>query len=90
MGCWVNLKNKIKTRNEKDWEEELYTKSTLKLYRVEKDDTGMERYVRSVLGQKSLRLLFRLKTCSAGLLEDKTRCRMVSDEKCVMCDSGVG
>ena len=34
--------------------------------------------------------LFRLRTGSAGLLEDKKRCRMVSDERCVMCDSGVG
>ena len=25
----------------------------------------------------------------AGLLEDKKICRMVSDEKCVMCDSRV-
>ena len=27
---------------------------------------------------------------SAGLLEDKKRCRIVSDKRCVMCDSGVG
>ena len=37
-----------------------------------------------------MRLLFRLRTGSAGLLEDKKRCRMVSDKKCEMCDSGVG
>ena len=37
-----------------------------------------------------MRLLFKLKTGSAGLLEDKKICRMVSDEKCVMCDSRVG
>ena len=40
-------------------------------------------------GQESVRLLFRLRTVSVGLLEDKKRCRMVSDERCVMCDSGV-
>ena len=34
------LKNEIKARNEKDWEEEVYRKSTLKLYRLAKDDTG--------------------------------------------------
>ena len=34
-------------------------------------------------------LLFRLRTGSAGLLEDKKRYRMVSDERCVMCDSRV-
>ena len=37
-----------------------------------------------------MRLLFRLRTGSAGLLEDKKRCRIVSDERCVMCDSGLG
>ena len=37
-----------------------------------------------------MRLLFRLRTGSAGLLEDKKRCRMVSDERCVICDSRIG
>ena len=37
-----------------------------------------------------MRVLFRLRTGSAGLLEDKKKCRPVSDERCVMCDSGVG
>ena len=46
--------------------------------------------MRSVQDQESVRLLFRLRTGSAGLLEDKKRCRVVSDEKCVMCDGGVG
>ena len=36
-----------------------------------------------------LRLLFRLRTGSAGLLEDKES-RLVHDESCVMCDSGEG
>ena len=52
--------------------------------------TGVEKYVRSVQGQESVRLLFRLRTGSAGLLEDKKRCRRVSDDKYVMCDSGIG
>ena len=39
------LKNKIKARNEKDWEEEAYTKSTLKWYMLAMDDTEVERYV---------------------------------------------
>ena len=34
-------------------------------------------------------LLFRFGTGSAGLLEDKKRCRMISDEMYVMCDSRV-
>ena len=46
--------------------------------------------MRSVQGQESVRLLFRLRNGSAGLLEDKKICRRVSDERCVMCDSGVG
>ena len=69
---------------------EVYTKSTLKWYRLAKDDTGVEKYVRSVKGQESVRLLFRLRTSSAGLLEDKKRCRIVSDERFVICDSRVG
>ena len=48
------------------------------------------RDVKSVQGQVSVRLLFKLRTGSAGLLEDKKSCRMVSDERGVMCDSGVG
>ena len=41
-------------------------------------------------GQKVVRLLFILKTGSAGLLEDKKRCKIIIDERCVMCESGVG
>ena len=37
--------------------------------------------MRSVQGQESVRLLFRLRTGSAGLLEDKKSCRMISDER---------
>ena len=37
-----------------------------------------------------MRLLFRLRTSSTGLLEDKNRCRHVSNERCAICDSGVG
>ena len=44
--------------------------------------------MRSIQGQESERLLFRLRTGSAGLLENKKRCRMVSDERYVMCNSG--
>ena len=50
----------------------------------------MERYLRSVQGQEVVRLLFRLKTGSGGLLEDKKRCKMIIDERCVMCESGAG
>ena len=37
-----------------------------------------------------MRLQFRLRTGSAGLLEDKKRCKMIIDERCVMCVSGAG
>ena len=46
--------------------------------------------MRSEEGQESVRLLFRLRSGSALLLEDKKICRMVSDERCVMNDSGAG
>ena len=46
--------------------------------------------MRSVQDQESVGLLFGLRTGSAWLLEDKKRCRVASDERCVMCDSGVG
>ena len=35
-----------------------------------------------------MKLLFRLRTGSAGLLEDKKRCKLIIDEKCVMCGAG--
>ena len=82
-GLVGKLKTEIKARNEKDWEK-VYTRSTLKWYRLAKDDAGMERYVGSVQSQESVRLLFRPRTGSAGLLENKKRCRMVSDERCVV------
>ena len=46
--------------------------------------------MRSVQGQVSVRLLFSRRTGSAGLLEDKKICRMVSVEGCVICDNKVG
>ena len=67
----------LQGKNEKDWEDEVYMKSTLKWYRLAKDNTVVERYMRSVQGQESVRLLFKLRTGSAGLLEGKERCRML-------------
>ena len=46
-GSVDKLKNMIKAKNEKNWED-IYTKSTLKWCRLAKDDTGVERYVRLV------------------------------------------
>ena len=47
----------------------------------------MERYLRSVLDQEVMRLLFRLTTGSAGLLEYKKSC---NDYRCEVCNSDAG
>ena len=44
--------------------------------------------MRSVQDKESVRLLFRLRTGSAGLLEDKIDA-MDSDQRCVMCENRV-
>ena len=49
---------------------------------------GLEQYTRSSVGHEGVRLRFRLRTGSAGLFEDKKRCRMCTDDRCVLCDSG--
>ena len=67
-----------------------YTKSTWKWFWLAKDGKGVKRYMMPVQGLASVRLLFRLRTGSAGLLEDKERSRKFSNKRCVMCDSGVG
>ena len=41
-------------------------------------------------GSEGVRLLFRLRTGSAWLLEDMERCKIIRDEMYVMCDSGAG
>ena len=79
-------KEKIKMRNEKDWEEDVSSKSTLKQYKLAKKGAGVERYLGSVRGQEVVRLLFRLSTGSAELLEDKKRCKMIIDERYIMCE----
>ena len=47
--------------------EEVCSKSTLKRYKLQR---MVERYLWSVLGQEDVKLLFRLRTGSAGLLEE--------------------
>ena len=41
-------KEKIKMRNEKDWEAAVSSKSTLKHYKLAMNGAGVERYLRSV------------------------------------------
>ena len=55
----------------KDWEEEVSSKSILKRYKLAKNGAGVERYLKSVQGQEVVKKLFKLRTGSAGLLEDK-------------------
>ena len=47
-GLVDKLKNKITAKNEMDWKKDVYTKNTLKCYRLAKDYTGVERYARLV------------------------------------------
>ena len=77
-------KENIKMRNKKDWVEEVSSKSTLKRYDLAKNSAGVEKYLRSVPDQEFVMLLFRLRTGSAGWLEDKKSCKMIIDERCVM------
>jgi len=53
-----------------------------------KEVAGLEQYTRSSVGHEELRLRFRLRTGSAGLLEDNKWCRMCTEDGCVLCDSG--
>ena len=61
--------------------------SSLRWYRAVKDVFGVEKYVASWKGHEAIRLRFRLQTGSAGLLEDKRRCRLCVDES-VCCVIG--
>ena len=86
-------KEKIKMRNVKDWEEEVSSKSTLKWYKLTKNGAGVARYLKSVQGQEVVtlvRLLFRLRTGLAYLLEVKKGCKIIINGRCVMCESGAG
>ena len=85
VGSVDRLENKM-ARSE-DWEEDIYKKH-IEMVKLEKDDTGW-RDVWLVLGQENMRL-FSLRTGSPGLLENKKRCRIVSNESHVMCDCGIG
>ena len=38
----------------------------------------------------TFKLLYRLRTGSAGLLEDRKKCKIIIEKRCVMCESGVG
>ena len=44
-----------------------------------KNGAGVKRYLRSVHGQEVVRQLFRLRSGSARLLDDKKRCKVIID-----------
>ena len=58
--------------------------STLKWSMLAKNGVGMERK-----GQEGVRLLFRLRTGSASLLEENKICKMIIDERCVLVAWGI-
>lgn len=75
--------------NSNDWQEEVESVSSLRWYRMAKDDgRSAERYVKSMQGQEGVRLRFRLRTGSAGLGHDKRRCGLWDDNRYVLCGSG--
>ena len=56
--------------------------------RLAKEDFGQVRYVKEFGGKGEVRLRFRLRTVSAGLLENKERCGMCQGSRCELCDEG--
>ena len=64
-------------------------KSSLKWYRLAKEDFGQERYVKEVGSKGEVRLRFKLGTVSVGLMGDKARCGVCKDSKCELCDDGI-
>ena len=64
--------------HEEGWKEEVEEKSSLKWYRLDKEDFGQERFA----SKGEVRLRFRLQMVSAGLLGDKERCGKCKDGKC--------
>ena len=68
---------------EEDWWEQV---ASLGWYGRVKEAFTVEEYVK-VLDSYAVRLRFRLRTGTAGLLVDKKRCGMHKDSRCVMCDS---
>ena len=87
-GSAAAWKRKIEKQNWEDWQEEVDRKSSLKWYKKVKEEYGPEKYVGSWEGHVAVRLKFRLRSGSAGLFEDKKRCGMVEEDRCVLCNGG--
>ena len=69
IGSAKEWKERVHEKNCRDWMEE--GKSSLKWYRMLKDEAGQEEYTRSLVGQEGVRLWFRLRTGLPGLLRTK-------------------
>ena len=87
-GSAAAWKKKIEKQNWESWQEEVDKKSSLKWYKKVKEENGPEKYVGSWESHVAVRLRFRLRSGSAGLFEDKTRCQMMQEDRCVLCNGG--
>ena len=63
-------------------------KSSLKSCKNVKEENGPEKCVGSWESHVAVQLRFRLGSGSAGLFEDKTRCKMMQEDRCVLCNGG--
>ena len=69
-GSAAEWKRRVRELNGSEWREEVEAMSSLRWCRAVKDTFGVEKYVASWEGYEVIRLRFRLRTGSAGLLED--------------------
>ena len=89
VGLRITWRNCVLDVHEEGWQEEVGGKSSLKWYRLAKEDFGQERYAKKFGSKGEVRLRFRLRTVSAGHLGDKERCGTCKGDKCELCDEGV-
>ena len=85
MSGWMD---KVSEKVIIDWRSEVKGKVTLGWYQRVKESLEAEKYL-GYLNGYGVRVRFRLRTGSGGLMEDLKRCRRKSDARCVLCDEGV-
>ena len=68
VGLHAAWRNCMRDVHEEGWQEEVGEKSSLKRYRLAEEDFGQESYVKEFGSKGEVRLRFRLRTVSAGLL----------------------
>ena len=86
VGLCATWRNYVWDVHDEGWQEELGEKSSLKWYRLAKEKYGQEIHVKEFGSKGEVRLRFRLRTVSAGLLGDKERFGMCKDGKCELRD----